>query len=78
MRTLGKDLTGESKELNLGVAPGFARQPGFPAGFLDELLGRQPMFDRNLGKQESTLRAELDKKSMMSNFDGFSGDRLHG
>jgi len=77
MRTLGKDLTGESEEVSFGIAPSFARQSGLPAGLLEELLGRQPMFDCDLGKQKAAFCLELDKKSVIPNLDRLRGDRLH-
>ena len=77
MRTLGKDLTGESEEVSFGIAPSFARQPGLLAGFLEKLFLRQPVFDRHLGKQKATTRMMLDKKSVMPDFDSFRGDRFH-
>ena len=61
MRAFGEDLTRKCKEASLGIAPGVAMQPGFPAGFLKELLARQPMFDGNLGKKKPALRVQADQ-----------------
>src|SRR5438477_6411342 len=76
-RTLRNDLTSETKEVSFGIAPSFARQPGFPAGLLEELLARQLMFDRDLGKQQAAFCLELDKKSVKPNCDRLRGDRFY-
>jgi hypothetical protein len=57
----GEDLACKSEEASLGIAPGFKKQPCFPAGFLKELLARQPMLDGNLGKKKSALCVQMDK-----------------
>ena len=53
-------------------------QPGLAAGFLEELLARQPMFHRDLREKKPALRMQTDQQPVMPNLDGFRGDRLQG
>jgi hypothetical protein len=55
MCTFGEDLACKSEEASLGIAPSFAAQPCLAAGLFQELLARQPMFDRNLGEKNPAL-----------------------
>src|SRR5438552_16962790 len=77
IRTFGKYFASESEEVSFGIAPSSARQPGFPAGLLEKLFARQPVFDRHLGKKKPALRVEADEESMTPDFDGFREDWFH-
>jgi hypothetical protein len=55
MCAFGEDLACKCEEASLGIAPSFAAQPCLAAGLFQELLARQPMFDRNLGEKNPAL-----------------------
>lgn len=69
-----KNLTRKAKEACLRVAPRFARQSRFPAGFLQELFARQMMFDGDLRQEKPAVCVKHEQQAMAPNLNRFRGD----
>src|SRR6267143_4641305 len=66
-----KDFACKAKEARLRVAPGFTLQSRLAAGFLEKLLARQTMFDRNLWQKQTFLRVEHDQQTVTPDLNRF-------
>ena len=72
---VGENLTGECLQHCLGSAPGVRRKLRFAAGFAQELLGREIVFDGDLGEKQAALLATRDEQAVAANFDLFQTNR---
>lgn len=69
-------LTRETENARFRVAPCFAAQSGFSAGFLKKFLMREAVFEGYLRQKESPVGVEDDEDPVPSNLDRLGRDRF--
>lgn len=63
-RELSVDQGPEGVDFRLGVQPGPRRQSGLDTGFVQELLARPSLLDRDLGEEQAARAERFDDKSI--------------
>jgi len=66
-----ENLTGKAENLQLGIAGGFARQSSLAAGFLEEFLRVEVMFDGDLWEKKPAMLPESHEQTVTPDFDRF-------
>src|SRR5208282_1939238 len=61
---LGEHFGSKQLDAHLGIAPGAEREPGLPAGFLEEALRTPALLRRYLGKEQPAEGAQGNNHSM--------------